>query len=95
MIEFQLRALRHESLRLALRAQQDRLLDAIAVVIEQLTSRHGVVPLVPPREIARATRALGRGLTLERLLDPEAAPEELIEELFVKLTLALVEVPGR
>src|SRR4051812_13195411 len=95
VIEFQMRALRNELLRLALRAQQDRLLDAIAAVIEQLTARHGIGTLIPPREIARATRALGRGLTLERLLDPEAAPETLMEDLFMKLTLALVEVPGR
>src|SRR5262245_15668781 len=33
VIEFQMKALRHEPLRLALRAQQDRLLDAIAGVI--------------------------------------------------------------
>jgi AcrR family transcriptional regulator len=91
VIEFLLHAKRREPLRRALLAQQDRMLDAFAGVIEQLGKRYGVALRVTPRECARATRALGRGLTLERLLDPAAAPAGLVEDLFVTLTLGLCQ----
>ena len=56
-------------------------LDAIGELIAELGRRHGVEYLVPAREVARGSGAMMRGMAVERLLDEDAVPPELFEEL--------------
>ena len=79
--EFTAHASRREPLRLAVVAIRERFLDAIGELIAELGRRHGVEYLVPAREVARGSGAMMRGMAVERLLDEEAVPPELFEEL--------------
>ena len=94
IIEIQLQAARRPALRAALLGT-DRMLDSLSRVVVRIATRFGVETRVPAREVARASRALGRGMTLERLVDPGAGDAAMMEELFVALTMALVVDPSK
>jgi AcrR family transcriptional regulator len=94
VVEFWAHASRREELRRAVLALHERQLDAFTGLIEELAHRHAVTFRVPPREVVRGTGALGRGLALERLLEPGAALGGLFEELFVAATVGVTE-PAR
>jgi AcrR family transcriptional regulator len=91
VVEFWAHASRREELRRAVLALHERQLDAFTGLIEELARRHDVTFRVAPREVVRGTGALGRGLALERLLEPDAALGDLFEELFVAATLGVTE----
>src|SRR5262249_22107909 len=77
----------HASRRAPLRRQlvqrRDGFEDGVAAIIEDLGRRNGVGWALPPKEVARGSGALFRGLAVERLLDPESVPIELVEEIHV------------
>jgi AcrR family transcriptional regulator len=85
LIEFWTHASRDSELRAAALARHDRVLDAIAEMLVELAERFDVEWTVAPREVARAGGAFGRGMSLERLLDPTAAPVATFEEQFLTL----------
>jgi AcrR family transcriptional regulator len=89
LVEFWAHASRRGELRAAVLALHERQLDAFTGVVEELARRHDVTFRLAPREVVRGTGALGRGLALERLLDPDAAVGNVFEELFVAATVGV------
>jgi AcrR family transcriptional regulator len=89
LIEFWTHASRDERLRRQVSERHERGLDTIAVLLEMLAARHGVAYRIPAREVARGHAAQRNGMELERLLDPDAAPPELFEEMTVGFVLGL------
>jgi len=90
LVEFWIHASRREEARRLVRELHERQLDGFAAVIEEVARRHRATLAIPARELARGSGALGRGLALERLLDPDVRVGELFEELFVAATLAVL-----
>jgi AcrR family transcriptional regulator len=91
LVEFWIHASRRGDLRAAVLELHERQLDALTALIEELATRHGKTWRIPPRDVVRGTGALGRGLALERLLDPRGALGPAFEELFVAATLGVAE----
>lgn len=58
----------------------------IATVIAARQKARGVVPVVPPEQIATVVIALVDGLSIERLTEPDAVPDELFGRI-----LSLIE----
>ncbi len=56
-------------------------LGAVRSAIERLivagTNQTSIEPALPPQEVATAIKALGNGLALERIIDPDAVPDTL------------------
>jgi AcrR family transcriptional regulator len=83
LLEFWAHASRKKSLRIAVVEQHERFLEAVAGIIKELASRHGVSYGIPTSEVARGWGALLRGMSIERFLDPgsRSASGELFEEM--------------
>ena len=94
LVEFWVHASRRDGVRRQVLELHERQLDAFGAALAELARRHDVALRIPAREVVRGTGALGRGLALERLLDPAAPVGELFEELFVASTLAVAEPNG-
>ena len=58
-------------------------------MLTEVARRSGVEFVMPPREVARRGTALGRGLALERLVDPDSTASDHFEDLFSALVLSL------
>ncbi|HET6749257.1 MAG TPA: TetR/AcrR family transcriptional regulator [Actinomycetes bacterium] len=93
LIEFWTHASRDELLRRQVSDRHQRALDAIAGVLETLAAKHDVAYRIPARDLARGHGAYRNGMELERLLDPDAAPPELFEEMSVGFVLGLTTNP--
>jgi AcrR family transcriptional regulator len=78
--DFTSHAAKDETLRERLRESRDRFIDAVAELIDALAERHGVSFTLPSREVARASGAFMRGMTLEWLVDP-TVDRALFEEM--------------
>jgi AcrR family transcriptional regulator len=91
LVEFWTHASRDEELRRAVLDRHEQQLHAFAELVEQIGAKFGVTFRREPFEMARGYGALGRGLSLEKLLDPEAPIESLYEELFVTGALGMSE----
>jgi AcrR family transcriptional regulator len=91
VVEFWTHAAREETFRAELLARHEAQLDAMTELVEELAERHGVTFRRSGADVARVSLALGRGLSLEQLVDPgsEVGPE--LEELLVATTLALLQ----
>jgi AcrR family transcriptional regulator len=81
--EFMTHASRREPLRRQVVELREGFQDEIAVIIDDLGRRNGVEWVLPAKEVARGSGALFRGLAVERLLDPDAVPIGLVEEIHV------------
>jgi AcrR family transcriptional regulator len=92
LVEFWTSAGRDPALRERFAASHERLIAAGADVIEEAASRLDVRLAISARELVRVTAALGRGLALERLLDPEAVTDDLITRSFDALTAPKTEL---
>jgi AcrR family transcriptional regulator len=77
LIEFWTSAGRDRALRDRFAESHERLMSALADLIDDAVERLGVQLAVPSLDLARVTTALGRGLELERLVNPEAFDEAL------------------
>jgi AcrR family transcriptional regulator len=95
LVEFWTHASRRAEARRLVRELHERQLDGFAAVIEEVARRHRATLALPARELARGTGALGRGLALERLLDPDVRVGDLFEGLFVAATLAVLRPTAR
>jgi AcrR family transcriptional regulator len=93
--EFMTHASRREPLRRELVQRRDGFQEGIAAIIEDLGRRNGVEWALPPKEVARGSGALFRGLAVERLLDPEGVPIELVEEIHVAYMRGMERPAGR
>jgi AcrR family transcriptional regulator len=88
VIEFWTSAGRDPVLRERFTESHDRLVSSVAAVIDDAAARLDVELPVSSRELARVTIALGRGLALERLLDPDAVDGAVITWAFDALGVA-------
>jgi AcrR family transcriptional regulator len=79
-------------LRDRLRQLREDFMDAIAGLIEKLGERHHVAYRIPPREVARGTGALMRGMVTEWILEPDGDRAGVFEEM-VAAYLRGVAVP--
>jgi AcrR family transcriptional regulator len=91
LMEFWTHASRRPELRQAVLERNDRMLDAVTRLHEDLAERHGLTFTKPPREVLRAVTALARGLGLERRLTPDDALGTLFEESAIALVRAFTE----
>src|SRR4051812_38307881 len=91
LMEFWTHAARRDELREAVVARNDRQLDAVTALHEELAAKHGATFLRPPREILRAVTAMSRGFGLERRIAPDERLESVFEEFAVALMRASIE----
>jgi AcrR family transcriptional regulator len=91
LMEFWTHAAHREELRDAVRERNQRQIDELAAIYEELGARDGITFRRPAREIVQVCGALARGLGLERQLAPDAALGGIYEEYAVALTEALIE----
>lgn len=91
LLEFWSHASRREELRRAVVATREAFLHAIAGVIERGAARFGVRYRVPIIEVARASGALFRGMTVERMLEPASFTPDHFAELHAALLIGLHE----
>jgi AcrR family transcriptional regulator len=68
--EFAARARRHPDVRRALLERDQTLHAVIEGALERTCAKHGLVPLIPVREVAAALLSLGIGLGLQRSVNP-------------------------
>jgi hypothetical protein len=65
----------------------------ISRLIEQYADERGLDPPVSAEWLATVIRALGMGLSLERLTDPDAVPQEMFGEAIELITELLQAKP--
>jgi AcrR family transcriptional regulator len=75
--EFALYASRNEDFRRELVARYRALRGRIAEMLARRADELGIEPVIPPAQLAAMTFAMANGIALERLLEPEAVPDEL------------------
>ena len=95
LMEFWTHAARDPRLRRELAARHAHQVEAAAKVLEEAAAELSETLVLPACHIARAVIAMGRGVTLEWLVDPDGVPEELLETmlvLFFREAIAPVEV---
>jgi AcrR family transcriptional regulator len=81
LLEFWAHASRRPALGEAVAERRERFFGVAAGLIEELGKRHGATFSIPPKEIARGSNALARGIALDRLLRPDSVSGELFEEM--------------
>jgi AcrR family transcriptional regulator len=82
LMEFWTHAARDPRLRGEFAARHLRLLEAGAQVQQDAAAETGETLLIPALELSRAASAMGHGVALKRLVDPDGVPEELLETMF-------------
>jgi AcrR family transcriptional regulator len=85
LLEFWTYAARDDRLRAQLAAHHERFVKNLARAIAASVAALGATLKRPAIELARGGSAISLGVTLERLLDPQAVPETLMESLLVVL----------
>ena len=83
VVEFWSHAARDERLRREFAARHERLVAAYAGLIEADYARLGLPLPMAPEVLARAVVAMGNGVALERLADPDRVPEGLLSTMAV------------
>ena len=81
--EFATRAMRHEPFRAELVQRYRELRTGIAELFERRLAELGVQSTVSPATLALMTFAMANGFALERMLEPEDAPEDLFGDMLV------------
>jgi AcrR family transcriptional regulator len=94
--EYRSLAIRDPKLRRRYARSRAELREALAGALEARVRHLGAPPLdTPPEQIATAFLALVHGLALERLLDPEAVPDDLLGETVALVYAGLLMRAGR
>jgi AcrR family transcriptional regulator len=83
VLEFWSHAARDQRLRAAFNARHQRLVLAYATLIEADYARLGLTLPMAPELLARAVVAMGNGIALERLADPDRVPDGLLPTMAV------------
>ena len=83
VVEFWSHAARDERLRREFAARHERLVQAYAVLIEADYARLGLTLPLAPEVLARAVVAMGNGVALERLADPDRVPDGLLSTMAI------------
>jgi AcrR family transcriptional regulator len=76
--EFAAHAARNDDFREELVTRYRALRERIAAVYERRASELGIESPVPYEQVALMTFAMGNGISLERLLEPESVPDDLL-----------------
>jgi AcrR family transcriptional regulator len=79
--EFAVHAARNAAFREQLVERYRTLRERLAALLAGRAERLGIEPVVPPEEIAAMAFAMANGTALERLLEPEAVPDEMFGEM--------------
>jgi AcrR family transcriptional regulator len=79
LLEFTTYAVRHPELRRRVAQEHRRLIDAITASIEASAAREGITLPLPARTLALAASALAGGVRIERGIDPDDTPSNLME----------------
>jgi AcrR family transcriptional regulator len=83
VLEFWSHAARDERLRREFGARHERLVQAYSGLIEADYARLGLPLPLAPEVLARAVVAMGNGVALERLTDPDRVPEGLLSTMAI------------
>jgi len=83
--EFATRAMRREPFRAELVERYRRLRDGITALFERRLRELGVESPLAPETLSLMTFAMANGFALERLLEPDDAPEDLFADMLVVL----------
>jgi AcrR family transcriptional regulator len=81
LIEFRTVALRDRKLNRRYAQTHTRTIERLAEVLTRLQARSGLESSVPPRTMAAFIAAFGAGATLERAVDPDALPSEIVGQM--------------
>jgi AcrR family transcriptional regulator len=92
LVEFWTSAGRDPALRERFAQSHERLMSSVADVIDEAAARLEVELPVSSRDLARVTTALGRGLAIERLLNPEGVDDAVITWAFDAFGVAQSEL---
>jgi AcrR family transcriptional regulator len=76
--EFTVHAVRDPAFRRELVARQRAMRERVAELLERRVRELGIEPAVAPAQVAAMSFAMVNGVALERLLEPEAVPDELL-----------------
>lgn len=87
--EFSLHAARNPDFARRFRAVREEGLDELAGGLAEGLEHAGIGSAIDPGELARAVRALGHGLALERLVDDGAGSEALLGRVLALIFLGL------
>jgi AcrR family transcriptional regulator len=93
LLEFQAHASRRPALSAEVAELRERFFAIAGGLISELGTRYGVVFALPPKEIARGSNALARGLALDRLLTPGSVSNDVFEAMQTAFTLGLTVRP--
>jgi AcrR family transcriptional regulator len=85
VVEFWSHAARDERLRREFAARHERLVQAYAGLIEADYARLGLTLPLAPEVLARAVVAMGNGVALERLADPDRGPDGLLSTMAISV----------
>ncbi|MEA2399294.1 MAG: hypothetical protein QOK25_2850 [Thermoleophilaceae bacterium] len=80
-VEFWAYAVRKPKVRLKFARRMKRMRDAIAEAVDRNALESGRAPALPADIVALLLLAAGRGLSLERLADPDAFSDEVVAQL--------------
>jgi AcrR family transcriptional regulator len=83
VVEFWSHAARDERLRREFGARHERLVAAYAGLIQADYTRLGLALPLAPEVLARAVVAMGNGVALERLADPDRVPDGLLSTMAI------------
>jgi AcrR family transcriptional regulator len=78
-LEFCLYAMRNPAARSSLVALEEAMIDSVASMIEAGRNRRGIDSGEPVKHLARIVEAFTRGISLMRVLDPDAIDEPFLE----------------
>ena len=92
LAEFRAIAMRDGELSRRYAAAHARTVDGIASVLESLYTPIGLEPPVPVRSMAEFMQAGAVGIALERAANPDALPDNDVEQLVLR-ALALLDAP--
>jgi AcrR family transcriptional regulator len=87
--EFALYASRNEAFRKELVKRYRGLRRRIAELLARRAAELGIEPAVPPEQVAAMTFAMANGIALERLLEPEAVPDDLAPTMMATFFMGL------
>lgn len=94
LLEFTTYAVRSPELRRRVAKEHRRLVEAIARTMEQAAAREGRKLLFPAKTLAHAASALASGVRIERDIDPDDVPADLMETA-LDLLLRTAITPAR
>jgi AcrR family transcriptional regulator len=89
-LEFWTHVLRHPEHRARFGELHARAVEPFSTAMRRFTGQRGLAPAIPPEQLATAMFAMGNGIALERLTDPDAADADLSVRVVELLFGALV-----